>query len=186
MEEGNNQILIPCRTEHKHEDYEWEQIWPRIRLPGLGTELASFMFKVLHDILPTQERVARTNRAVAGTCNLCDLNPKPVEDLQHGLVDCVGNQGVGHAVLECLPFVSVDKIKVLKLHLQLDSDLELPVVWFLSASWLSIWETRKSGRRPELYQVRSDLEAKVSMLRETRHAGAALSISRMISKLVVL
>ena len=57
-EEDNKQILRPCRIEHKHEDYEWETIWPRIRLPGLGTELASFIFKVLHDILPTQERVA--------------------------------------------------------------------------------------------------------------------------------
>ena len=46
VEEGNKQILIPCRTELKNEDYEWELIWPRIRLPGLGTELASFIFLV--------------------------------------------------------------------------------------------------------------------------------------------
>ena len=144
------------------------------------------MFKVLHDILPTQERVARTNQAVTGTCNLCDPYPKPVEDLQHGLVDCVGNQGVGHAVLKCLPLDSFNKVKVLKLQLQLGNDIELPVVWFLSAAWLSIWETRKSGRRPEIYQVRSDLEAKVNILRESRYAEATLSISRMISKLVIL
>ena len=186
VEEGNNQILIPCRTEHKHEDFEWELIWLRIRLPGLGTELTSFIFKVLHDILPTQERVSRTNQAVTGTCYLCDPNPKPVEDLQHGLIDCIGNQGVGHAVLNCLPLDSVNKVKVLKLQLQLDNDVELPVVWFLSAAWLSIWETRKSGRRPKLYQLRSDLEAKVNMLQETRHAEAARLISIMISKLVVL
>ena len=39
------------------------------------------------------------------------------------------------------------------------------------------------GRRPELYKVRADLEAKVSLLREARHSEAADIISLMISKL---
>ena len=48
---------------------------------------------------------------------------------------------------------------------------------------MSIWDSRKMGRRPELYKVRADLEAKVSLLRETRHSETAEIISLMISRL---
>ena len=71
----------------------------------------------------------------------------------------------------------------MQLQLDLESSLELPVVWFLAGAWSSIWESRKLGRRTELYKVRADLEAKVSLLRETRHGEAAEHISLMISKL---
>ena len=104
------------------------------------------------------------------------------EDLQHALVVCPGNAGVGQAVLQCLPQPQEDE-KVLKLQIVVGADTEYPVVWFLGVSWMSIWDSRKIGRRPELYKVRADLEAKVSLLRETRHSEAAEIISLMISKL---
>ena len=57
-------------------------------------------------------------------------------------------------------------------------------MWFLAVAWNSIWESRRVGKRPELYKVRADLEAKVSLLRETsRHSESAEKISTMISKL---
>ena len=61
--------------------------------------------------------------------------------------------------------------------------MEYPLVWFLGVSWMSMWDSRKMGRRPELYKVVADLEAKVSLLRETRYSVAADIISLMISKL---
>ena len=176
----DTQELVPCRAELKDPEFDWESIWPRIRLPGLGSEISSFLFKVVHDILPTQERVARTSPTVSGSCRLCLLDI--TEDLHHALVVCPGNAGVGQAVLQCLPQPQEDE-KVLKLQIVVGADSEYPVVWFLGVSWMSIWESRKMGRRPELYKVRADLEAKVSLLRETRHSEAAEIISLMISKL---
>jgi hypothetical protein len=35
---------------------------------------------------------------------------------------------------------------VLKLQLDLEDPLELPVVWFLAVAWYSIWESRRLGR----------------------------------------
>ena len=174
--------LIPCRAETRSPMFDWESAWSRGRLHGLGSELMSFLFKVLHDLLPTQERVARTSVTVDGKCKLCDLNV--MEDLVHALIRCPGNQGVGQAVLQCLPPGDEwQDQSVLKLQLDVEEALQLPVVWFLAVAWLSIWESRKVGKRPELYKVRADLEAKVSLLRETRHGEAAGRITLLISKL---
>ena len=107
-----------------------------------------------------------------------------MEDLVHALIRCPGNQGVGQAVLQCLPpGDELQEQSVLKLQLDVEEPLQLPVVWFLAVAWLSLWESRKLGKRPELYKVRADLEAKVSLLRETRHGEAAGRITLLISKL---
>ena len=174
--------LVPCRAETRNPEHDWEATWHRARLPGLGSELMSFLFKVVHDLLPTQERVSRTSPAVNGVCRMCPSND--TEDLEHALVSCEANQGIGLAVLDSLPLDRrVQGQHALKLQLPLEDHQELSVVWFLAAAWSSMWGSRKMSRRPELYRVRADLEAKVSLLRETRHSESAAEITTMISKL---
>ena len=51
---------------------------------AIGTRLSSFLLKVLHDLLLTQERVLRTNLTEPGTCKLCTQDV--IEDLEHALV----------------------------------------------------------------------------------------------------
>ena len=107
-----------------------------------------------------------------------------IEDLEHALVTCSGNQGLGIAALGSLPLQPrVQGHHALKLQFDLQDHLELPVVMFLSVAWLSIWESRAHGKKPEPYKVRADLEAKVSLLRETRFAEIADIITSMITKL---
>ena len=73
---------------------------------------------------------------------------------------------------------------VLHLQIDLEDHLQLPVVFVLAVVWSMIWESRRLGRRPELYKVRAELEARVSLLRETRrHAEAADEITSIISNL---
>ena len=175
--------LIPCRTEVRNPGFDWESTWSKARMSGLGSELISFLFKVLHDLLPTQERIARTNPAVNGDCKLCIHNVK--EDLVHALFRCPGNHGIVQSVLDCLPLLTgVQDQDVLHLQIDLEDQLQLPVVFVLAVAWSSIWESRRVGRRPELYKVRAELEARVSLLRETRrHAEAAVIIKSIISNL---
>ena len=112
-------------------------------------------------------------------CTGCDR-----EDLQHGLVSCPGNGGLGHAVLKCLPHVPGPGATIV--HVLAEGADEYPVVWFLAVAWMGIWESRRSGKRPELYRIRADLEAKVSLLRKTRYSESAELISQMISKLNIV
>ena len=181
-EQGRN--LIPCRVETRHPEHDWETAWRRARLLGLGPTLTSFLFKVLHDLLPTQERISRTNPAVTGWCSRCITEDHgETENLDHALISCPANNRVGIAILECLPQGRLQGQDVLRLQFAIEGEQELPVVWFLAAAWSIIWGYRSAGRRIELYRVRADLEAKVSLLRETRYVEAAEAISSMIIKL---
>ena len=65
---------IPCRAERLHLNLAWDTTWRLARLPGLGSELVSFLYRLLHDLLPTKERQHRTNSATPNTCKLCEDN----------------------------------------------------------------------------------------------------------------
>ena len=182
METEQGRQMIPCRVEVKNPDHDWETSWSRARLPGLGPRLSSFLFKILHDILPTKERVSRTNPTEQGTCRLCTTDE--IEDLEHALVTCSGNQGIGIAILESLPLPHmVQGHHALTLQLDLQDHQELPVVFFLAVAWSSIWESRILGNKPVLYKVRAQLEAEVSLLRETRFAEVTETITSMIARM---
>ena len=76
--------------------------------------------------------------------------------------------------------------QAVRLQFETEESFELPVVWFLAVSWISIWEARLLGKKPELYMVRADLEAKVSLLRETRKFNnQAEMITTMITNLSI-
>ena len=176
-EEQSRQFIL-CKAEIVNPSTNWEVIWRRARLRGLGPELTSFLFKILHKLLTTQERVARTNPTVSPLCKAPGCSGEESEDLVHALVTCAGNMGVGRSVLDSVSRF-VDKLT--DVQFETEESLELPVVWFLAVSWSTIWEARLLGRRPELYRVRADLEAKVSLLRETRKLiNVAEKISSMI------
>ena len=56
----NHRSVAKCRVERLHPSVDWQHVWRLARLPGLGPENCSFLFKLIHQLLPTQERIART------------------------------------------------------------------------------------------------------------------------------
>ena len=67
--------LLPIRAESKHPNTDWTQVWEITRTRGLGPELISFQLKMLHELFPTQERLARLNlnEDNPGLCLHCRL-----------------------------------------------------------------------------------------------------------------
>ena len=174
--------LIPCRAEKKYPLFDWDITWKRIRLRGLGSELTSFLFKLTHDILPTQERLSKTSHEISGLCKLCSSDV--IEDLSHALIECSANDQIGEQIVSVATRCSTnDWPKIITLQMELDPSTELSVVWFLAVAWHSIWKSRSSSRRPERYRIRAELEAKVSLLRETRFITAEEKIQCFIDLL---
>ena len=90
---------IKCRAELAAPSTDWELTWERARLKGLGSESTSFLFKLLHRILPTEERVSRILTNSSPNCKLC---PTPaIGDLEHSFFNCVSTQNVGSILLCC-------------------------------------------------------------------------------------
>ena len=74
---------------------DWNQCWKPARLGGLGPENISFPFRMIHQTLPTQERVARTKPGTSPHCKVQECSANVVEDIAHALIFCPGNGSAG-------------------------------------------------------------------------------------------
>ena len=162
------QKYIRTKVELASPETDWESSWRLARLKGLGPDHTTFLFKLLHNILPTQERLHRANNDVSQHCKAQGCSE--VDDLCHSLVQCQANQQVGNNLVKLLRLhqPSLTTAALLRLELDVDDDHELPLVWLSAATLLSIWEQKKTSNRVQPHLTRSQLEAKVNILRETR------------------
>ena len=174
---------VPCRVEVLNPDNDWGKTWRLSRLKGLNSNQTSFLWRLLHRVLPTLDRVNRITPNTSPICKLCD--EKCIEDLPHALINCSFNRNVGMALLDTLSnFQSnLSQSDLLTLNFNVEDQIELPMVWMVSKVLQKIWDIRKEKKKCELVQVRAVLEAKVSLLRETRHKESAGIISQMLSSL---
>ena len=182
VEVGNTSEYIPCRVELLHPNTDWESVWRRSRLSGLGSEFSSFLYRILHDLLPTKERQQRISPSTTSVCSLCPSNS--VESLEHAFFHCSFNSEFGIGLLQALSHYdsSLTPEKILHLDFNLEDDeFEHPFVWLIAANLLHIWNCRTSANRTRLYTIRAEVESKVALLRETRYRASAEKILEIIN-----
>ena len=183
MEEQENaqRCFIPTRNELSSPSTDWETSWRLARLKGLGPENTTFLFRLGHKLLVTKERQNRTNPTNSPICTAAGCRDS-VENLEHALFQCQANKNVGTALMLTLrlshPALTVES--ALRLELDVTVEEELPLVWLLAATLLSIWEQRLSSNRVQPYLVRAQLEAKVNILRNTSYLNCATILSEKI------
>ena len=97
---------------------------------------------MLHQILPTQERLFRTNNSINNLCKAPGCNE--VDDLSHSLVMCVSNQQIGTNLMELLRHhqPSLSNSAALRLELEVEEEIELPLVWITAATLVSVWDQK--------------------------------------------
>ena len=167
-----------CRVERLNPQTDWEKSWRLARLPGLGHDNISFLFRLLHQTLPTQERVARTKPGSSSLCKMEDCHSESEENLVHALFFCEANDGVGLEMLNCLQDVQpgLGAEAALQLQLQVGEEDELPLVWVLGTILRLLWNMRQSSTKVRNYVIRSQLEADINLLRETRFRDSVQGI----------
>jgi hypothetical protein len=123
-------------------------------------------------ILPCRARVHRIlpHTEQSPDCRLCGRGPgeQPVpETLPHALLDCPGNQGVPALLLALLRGYQpeLQGEQVLRLDLDLDPSMELPLVWVVGTALSSVWKQRLKGAVSAAL-TRAELEARCRLLRE--------------------
>ena len=179
-DEQQQRTFISTRTELSSPSTDWERTWRLSRQRGLGPELTTFLFRMMHRLLVTKERQHRTNPATSPTCSA--VGCEEVETMQHALLHCQANRNVGMALLQTLrqhqPTLSAEAAA--RLELDIPEEEEVPSVWLLAATFLSVWEQRQSSNRVQPYLVRAQLEARVNLLRMTRFEDEAAIILEKI------
>ena len=175
---------IPCKAELTSPQNDWELSWKHCRLTGLHSEQISFNFKLLHGLLPVKDRLHHLTPATSPTCSLCTDAKK--EDLEHSLLNCSYNGGVGLALLSTIHryVVALTPKKILLLQYpDLSESLELPLVFFTSSILFEIWTRRTKKVKITLYDIRATLEARCILLRETRFKNCFEVIQEIINYL---
>ena len=179
--------LIPISIETQHPNTDWPSVWNILRTKGLGSDLISFQFKMVHRLLPTRDRIARLglDEGQAGICLHCRLE---VENLSHCFFDCTKNMLVGLALLGCvqqlIPGLSAEAAVRLDWGLVLPDEENLAALCTLTTGLKYIWEARLAKKVVMKYKMRAEIEAKVTILRKTRFLSAALKIDEMIQMLI--
>jgi hypothetical protein len=83
VERNGNMEYIKSRDELASPGTDWESSWRRLRarLKGLGSEATSFLWKLLHRLIPTEQRLSRI---LPNSSEMCKYWPTPtVGDLEH-------------------------------------------------------------------------------------------------------
>ena len=181
--EGMPREYIKCKAELISPGTDWELSWSLSRLKGLGSDATSFLWKLLHCILPTEERLSKILPNSSPSRKFCPYQVQA--NLEHCFFFCNLTRTVGNQVLTfCQTFCpGITPSQVLRLELHVNLTEETPVVWIVAQFLMNIWEARVKGKMADLFRVRSDLESKVNLLRETRYRNLSLIITEMLQNL---
>ena len=77
-----------------------------------------------------------------------------------------------------VPNIEVEAL--LRLELDIDEEVRLPLVWLVATVFSAIWQLRLEKKQVQLFEVRAELEAKINLLRETRYSGSAIKLDELV------
>ena len=119
-----------CRAEVKHPENDWTNSWRLARLSGLESDQITFLWRLLHNILPTHSRLNRMQPDHDPACRSCAY---PTEDLLH-LFNCPATAEACLALQRCLSLYqpNISPQQTLLLDLVVDPSVEFPLVWLIS------------------------------------------------------
>ena len=158
-----NRSFIKCRAELQHQHNDWEKSWQLARLKGLEADQISFLWRLLHNLLPTQSRVSRILQQQDSSCKSCQ---HPVDDLPH-LFSCPSSNLVCNALLRTMRTLqpNITSQQILLLSLDIEPTMEFAAVWLVSSTLMYVWLQKSAKKNCSLLEIRSTLEARVNMLR---------------------
>ena len=147
---------MPCRVELLHPGNDWQTTWELARLRGLSSESLTFLWLMLHGLLPTRDRLFRILPTVSDpNCRECG---EP-DSIRHALAECQSTRPVFVWMKDGLgKFDSgITEEKVLLLDMEPDNLLpfgHLPLVWYTAEVLRRVWRRRRDGKQCNLFLIR--------------------------------
>lgn len=176
--------LVPCRAELLTPQNNWEHSWTLARLKGLSSHQLTFLWKLLHQLLPTRERQSRILREVnSSVCQVC--NTGEIDSLSHALATCPGSREIFNwmklGLNKFITNLTVEQILLLDINISQPVPFnELPFVWFIAEVLGNLWESRYAGKRCRINEISAAVLAECNTLRKTKYKDISLIIDLMI------
>ena len=165
-----------CRAERLSPDMDWKSVWDKVRHPSLSSSTASFLWKLLHDLLTTEERLANTLGNTPPSCRFgCEGQEATLE---HCFFKCNLTNDVGSWLLVSVQrsCSSADEKKVLSLNFS-SSD---SILWNTANTPQFLWNNRALKKKATLYSCLAYLRMEALKLSDTTHEQLVPSILEII------
>ena len=175
--------LIPSGVEMQMPQNDWTHSWALARTKGLSSSSLSFLWKLLHQLLPTRERQDRILRDVNNfICQICNTGEQ--DTLPHALAMCPGSREIFEWMKAGLDKFStgltMEKIMVLDISISAPLPFnELPLIWFIAEVLKNLWETRSSGKPCRLNHTKAAVSAECEIMKQTKYGDIALIVELM-------
>ena len=146
-------------------------------------DLSSFLWKMLLDLLCTPQRLHRMGASPSPMCKLCKTE---TGSLQHELLECSFNDNTGQRLLSTLQLYMPNMTANSLLHLSLadlDADKQLSSTILIAATLSCIWKERSTSSRVRTYQVRSEIEQTINLLRTTTLYNTAETLNTLLGQM---
>ena len=89
----HKQLQIPTHRIEKHfPNNRWQNIWKNLNKKFLDTSVYSVWYNVIHDIIPTNERLHNIKRQTSNKCHICG----EIDTTEHRIVTCNGYREFGN------------------------------------------------------------------------------------------
>ena len=159
---------IPCRIEIQSPTIQWGESYRLSRIHGISPSSKSFLFKLLHQLLPSRERVHRLIPANSPQC-WCDSGD--VETYHHCFYSCIKNREAADSMLRCARVydTSLTAEKSLTLQVSADEAFMLATITILTTGLEIIWANRQLKKATTPHMIRAELECAISIKRRSRN-----------------
>ena len=166
-QEGRRE-LIPSRIEELSPSTQWGEAYRLCRLHGLSPSAKSFLFKLLHQLLPVRERV---HRLMPANSPLCWCDSGEVETYVHCFFSCSKNSEAAADMLRCAAVYDQEltPLKCLTLQVKSDEVFMLAIITILTTGLETIWANRQMKKITTQFMMRTELELAISIRRRSRN-----------------
>ena len=125
----------------------WEMTWRALRTRGIPLNVSSTMWRAVHNLLPTKDKMDKISNiqgAERGKCRLC---PQITDNIFHSLTQCQNSGPAADFLLKIVQFLHQPACMYDLLYLQCDTKnvLYLPIVWLTSTDLHLIWRNKSGG-----------------------------------------
>ena len=152
-----------CRIERNTPDVDWISTWGKIRLPFLSSRVVSFLWKLCHDILTTEERVNSTLGTIPNCCRFgCDHHP--VANQIHCFFNCTMTYNIGQWLLQTVrSFGPASELDVLRMNVPNNHAL----IWIIAETLHHCWTKRVSNKVADHPHFQAHLDSELKLMKET-------------------
>ena len=168
---------VPCKVELNSQYSDWNLIWTNCHLPSFTSKMTSFSFKLVHDLIPSEERISRIIPNNSSVCKHCSDNS--IADTLHVFFLCSLSQELGDWLLRVVREVDATATPDSVLRLEIYGGDAL--VWLTVAALSYTWEQRAKKKKAITTDFISICQGDLDIIDLTKHQNIAMLAKNYLS-----